>query len=351
MLWISLLFAILHLGAAELPRFYTKHSAETLRFISMDGRYAYVQKKAGVLGLVSNFRSVDFLSENNSNSFLVKGSRFKTRLVIESIPNAHDEMSLLNNHKIYVVDYGNSMSREIGYGRGAKLHYNDEWITYFDIRTKVIKVQNLLTQKKYEIIVSKKANPFFIPEIELVSANKLIYTDINESGSSALISFDLATKGSTVLYKSTQNATRLELCSHETYLAVGEFPYDGVSRNSKISFAKLTDLNSLGGTTSLYSSVEQDVGNMVCLTDSIYFVKTINHDKDLNYKVTEAVRLDVKTQNLEAKTSLKHVSQIIEMDGRVMIPLRGVFYVLEGTSNIGTDTLKVPTKEELQIDI
>jgi len=67
--------------------------------------------------------------------------------------------------------------------------------------------------------------------------------------------------------------------------------------------------------------------------------------------VTEAVKLEIKTQNIEAKTSLKAVSQIIEMDGRVLVPFRGEFFVLEGQSNLGDDTLKTPSKEELQIDI
>ena len=91
---------------------------------------------------------------------------------------------------------------------------------------------------------------------------------------------------------------------------------------------------------------------MVCLPDSIYFVKTMNQDKALNFKVTEAVKLTLKTQKIESKSDLKHVTQLIEMDGRVLIPLRGEFYVLEGKFNLGTDTLKAfPTKEELQLDI
>lgn len=351
MLWISLILASINIFAAELPRFYTKHSSETLRFISMDGRYAYVQKRPGVLGLVSNFRSVDFLLDNSGNNFLVRGSRFKNRLAIESIPNAHDELSMINNHKIFVIDYGNSAAREIGIGRNPRLHMNDEWISFYDIRTKAIKVVNLLTQKKYEIKLSKKANPFFIPEVEMTSGTKLFYTDINESGASALVMFDLGTASTAIVYKSAQNATRLELCQNEDYLAVGEFPYDGVSRNSKISFAKTAQLNSSVGLTSLYTSVEQDIGNMICMPDSIYFVKTMNHDKTLNHKLTDVVKLEISSQKVEAKSNLKQVSQIIEMDGRVLIPFRGIFYVLEGRANIGDDTLKTPTKEELQIDI
>jgi hypothetical protein len=353
MAWISLFILFTtSVMAADLPRFLTKHSPDTLRYISMDGRYAYVQKKPGVLGMVSSFRSTDFLSESNTNDFSVKSSRFKARLAIESIPNAFDEMSLIKNHKIYVVDYGNTQTREIGVGRGAKLHLRDEWMTFYDMFEKKIMIVNLVTQKKFEIKLSKKANPFFIPDVEMVSSRGVVYSDINEQGYSAMVSYDLQTLTSNVIYKSSQTATRIELCQHQGYLAVGEFPYDGVDRGSKISMIPLTDVTNLAGLQSIYTSIEQDIGNMVCLPNWIYFVKTMNQDKQLNYRVTEAVKLELKTQNIEAKTSLKAVSQLLEMDGRVLIPFRGEFHVLEGQANIGEDSLKsVPTKEELQIDI
>lgn len=352
MAWISLFVFFISLHAAELPYFLTKHAPETLRFISMDGRYAYVQKKPGVLGLVSSFRSVDFLSVPNQSDFLVKASRFKKRLAIEVIPNAHDEYNLLKQHKIFVVDYGNSSPREVGQGRSARLHWGDEWISYYDAYEKTLRVQNLVTQKRYDIRLSKKANPFFVPDVEMVSSNTLIYTDINEAGFAAMISYNLITKSSNVVYRAPQTATRLELCQQENYIAIGEFPYDGVSRGSKILHIKTSNVINLAGYTTMYSSIEQDIGNIVCLPESIYFVKTMTQDKQLNFRVTEAVKLDLRSQQIEAKSDLKHVTQLIEMDGRVLIPLRGQFLVLEGKFNLGDDTLKsVPNKEELQIDI
>lgn len=351
MVLISLLLMAFNLEAKELPRFLTKHSPETLRYISMDGRYAYVQKKPGVLGFVSNFKSIDFLTDSNSSEFLVKASRYKGRLAIESIPNSHDELSLIKNHKIFVLDYGNTKTREIGKGRGTKLHLRDEWISYYDIIEKIIHIQNLLTQKKFEIKLSKKANPFFIPDVEMVNERSVVYTDTNETGFSALVTFDLQNNKSSINYKSAQSGTRIELCQTDEYLGIGEFPYEGVMRGSKISWIKRADYMNLAGTTTLYNSVEQDIGNMVCLPNSIYFVKTMTHDRQLNFRVTEAVRLDIKTQNIEAKTELKHVQQIVEMDGRVLVPLRGEFFVIEGKSNLGEDVLKPIPKEELQIDI
>lgn len=352
MAWISLFLLFTSLHAADLPRFLTKHAPETLRYISMDGRYAYVQKKPGVLSLISSFRSVDFLTETGQSSFSVKGSRSKQRLVIEAIPNTHDEFNLIKNNRIFVVDYGNSASREVGIGRNPKLHLKDEWVSYYNGYTRTLHIQNLVTQKKFDIKLSPKPNPFFVPEVEMVSSTTLVYTDINEAGLSAVVTYNLATQTSSINYRSPQTATRLELCSHDTYLAIGEFPYDGVSRGSKVLHIKTANGVNLAGYTTIYSSIEQDVGNMVCLPESIYFVKTLNQNKEFNLKVTEAVKLDLRSNEIQAKSNLKFVSQLIEMDGRVLIPLRGELYVLEGQNNLGEDVLRsAPSKEELQLDI
>jgi hypothetical protein len=343
---------IYNLEAAELPKLLTKHPAESLRYISYDGRYTYIQKKSGVLSLVTSFTSTDFLTDETGNDFLIKGSADKSRLIIESIPNPHSEMSMLKNHRIFVIDYGNTSPRFIGQGRNAKIHLRDEWVTYYDMLDKTIRVQNLITQRKFDIKLSAKPHPFFIPDIEMLSSSSLIYTEINEAGFSALVAYDLKSLKSTIIYKSAQNATRLELCRNENYLALGEFPYDGVSRGSKIQILAVRDFTNLSSMSSLYDSVEQDVGNILCLKKEVYFVKMITQDQRLGIKVTEAVKIDLNTKTTTLVSDLKNVTQLIEMDGRVLAPFRGDFYVIEGTSSLEVDVLKsIPTKEELPLEI
>ena len=354
MVWISILLFLTSLSAAELPKLLTKHAVDSIRFLSMDGRYAYVKKKAGVLGMVSSFRSVDFLSEAQGSEFVMTSSRFKARLIIEVIPNFHTEFNFYKKNKILVVDWGGIAPKEIGQGINAKLHLQDEWVSYFDPTEKKIHLHNVITSKKYEIIPSLKSNPFFRPEIEMITSDTVVYTDINEQGHSAVVSFNLLTQKSTILYKSPQNGTRLELCQEVGYLSVGEFPYEGVNRGSQIMNVTLTESTNLAGFTTVYSSVDQDLGNMVCLPQALYFIKTMNQDKKLGNKFTEAVQLDLKTQQVNARSSLKNVSQLLQMDGRVMIPMRGDFYVLEGNANLSDDSLRqVPgsKKEELPLDI
>jgi hypothetical protein len=353
MVWISFILISFNLFAKELPKFLTKHPLDTIRYITLDGRYAYLQKKQGVLGMVSSFRSVDFISDNSQSDFLVKDSRFKRRLIIETIPDYQKDFSVFKNNKISVVDWGKTQTKEIGSGRGSRLHMDDEWISYYDAMEKIISIQNILTQKKYQIRLSPKSSPYFLPEVEMVSADTVVYTEANDKGFSALIQYNLVTQKSSILYKSTQSGTRLELCQAKGYLAIGEFPYDDISRSSKILQIPISASTNLAGYSTLYSSTDSDLGNMICSEPAIYFVKTLTHLKKINHKLTEAVRLDLKTTKVQTITDLGAVTQLISMDGRILIPFRGEFYVLEGTANLTDDKLKSPTQgtEELPLEI
>lgn len=353
MVWISLILLSFNLFGKELPRFLTKHPTQAIRFITLDGRFAYLQKRQGVLGMVSGFRSVDFISDQANSDFTVKDSRFKQRLAIEIIPNSQKEINLIKNHNIVVVDWGKTQPVEIGSGRGSRLHLDDEWITYYDPVLKVISVQNVLTEKLYQIKLSAKISPFFLPEVEMISPDTIIYTEVNEKGYIALIQYNLVTQKSIVIYKSTQNGTRLELCQTKGYVAIGEFPYDDISRTSKILQIKLSDSTNLAGYSTIYSSTDSDLGNMICQEQSIYFIKTMTHVKRLNTKLTEAVKLDLKTTQIQTVTDLGSVTQLLAMDGRILAPFRGDFYVLEGAANLTEDKLKspLPSNEELPLDI
>ena len=352
MVWISLVLFSFSLFAKELPRFLTKHSTESIRFITLDGRFAYLQKRQGVLGMISGFRSVDFISDQSQSDFLVKDSRFKRRLAIEIIPNQQNEFNLTKSHQILVVDWGKTQTREIGTGRDSRLHLGDEWISFYDPTGKVISIQNILTKKLFQIKLSPKISPFFFPEVEMISEDTILYTDVNDKGYIALIQYNLVTQKSNVLYKSNQNGTRIELCQDKGYVAIGEFPYDDIARTSKILQITLSGSTNLAGYTTIYSSTDSDLGNMICQEKSIYFIKTLIHLKNINSKQTEAVRLDLKTTQIQTVTDLGSVSQLLAMDGRILIPYRGDFHVLEGSSNLTDDKLKSPVSntEELPLD-
>jgi hypothetical protein len=357
MAWISLFFLVFCAWAqSKKPqgpeKLLTKHAIDAIRYIDGDGRVAYVRKRPGVLGIVSSFRSEEFVTDTLQSDFLVVATPTKRKVIVEIIKNQHTVFNIMRTNKLMVFNWGETKGKEVGTGMSSRLHLGDEWLSYYQPEKRSLMVRNLITEKEYEIRLNQKANAFFIPEIVMVASDLVVYTDINDQGLAAVLSYNLLTKKSEVLYKATQNGTRMELCQHENYLALGEFPYEGVNRGSKIMQLPVLSTFNLGGFTTLYESSEQDLGNMVCVDDGIFFIKTTNQDTELGIKTTDAVKVNLKNSQLAQKSNIGTATQLINMDGRVLLPHRESFYVLEGEYNLSSETLKAPNpKEELPLDL
>jgi len=346
MLWINLILLASICFSSELPRLLTKHSADNLRFVSSDGEFIYIMKKSGVLGMVNNFNTYDVAIDQEGTNFLVSGSRFKNRLIIESVPRLNRELNVNKLHNISVIGRGKIQLTNIGEGITPKLHLNDEWISYYIPSQKKIVIQNVLTQKKHFIQLAIKTNLFFRPAVEMINDQAVLFTDLSEQNNITLQQYNLSTKKNIIIYRSSQNATRMEICSNKDYLAFGEFPFDQVQRSSQILFIQLSKTSNLAGYETFYKSENPDIGHMICLKDKIYFIKTINFQKKINYKTTEVAKINLKNKNIEIISQLRNVSRLIEMDDRILIPFRGEYFVVEGEHNFGEDKLKEVAREK-----
>lgn len=327
---------------AEAPKLLTKHGVNSIRYISMDGRVAYVNKRPGVLALVGFFRSKDFISDAQTSDFIVHASHEKIRTLIEIVPSVHTEYNLLKDHRILMSKFGNTTTKEVGLGQRARLHLADEWMSYHRPKNKEVIIQNLETEKKYTILLSPKPATFFAPEVAMINSETVVYTDINDKGIAGVIAYNLKTSKSSIVFKATQAGTRMEICQGKDFLAVGEFPYDGITRRSQIITMKTDSAVNLLSYETLYSSLDQDLGNIACSDRSVYFIKTLSQDKKIGLKKTEVAEAEVKTGKIKIRTDLSYVSHVLNMDGRILAPFRGEFYVLEGESNLATDSLKGP---------
>ncbi len=339
---ILLSLLLIQAAFAEAPKLLTKHGVDSIRYISMDGRVAYVKKRPGVLAVVGFFQSKDFLSDSEASDFIVHATKDKIRTLIEVVPLVHTEYNLLKEHRILSSKFGDTATKEVGKGQRAKLHLADEWMSYYKPKEREIVIQNLETEKKYSILLSPKPTTFFTPEVVMINSETVVYTDINDKGLAGVIAYNLKTAKSSIVFKAAQMGTRMELCQGEDYLAVGEFPYDGITRKSQIITMKTASASNLLSYETLYSSLDQDLGNISCSDKAVYFIKTLSQDKKVGLKKTEVAEIEVKSGKVKVRTDLSYVSHVLNMDGRILAPFRGEFYVLEGESNLATDRLKGP---------
>ena len=99
----------------------------------------------------------------------------------------------------------------------------------------------------------------------------------------------------------------------------------------------------------IYESDNNDPLNMICdLNDeSLYFVK--NLEKERQRTSYEVVRFNLKDKKFDILSDVVFASQFINMDGNLLLPYLGVYYVLEGSSDLKKfDLLKkdeTPKKE------
>ncbi|GEM_PF-1019793 len=339
----------------SLPRLLTKQALQNIKFIDSSGRYTYYQKKPGVLNLSTNFRNQDFVTTDSNASFQMSSSDNGIKLILETIPNFHNEPNLMKNHQISYLAKGNITLYEVGIGRFPRLHLVDEYISWYKPYERSIQIQQLKTKKTFEIKLSNRNNPFFQPQVVMLNPETVVYTDMNEQGYEAILSLNIPKKKTQVIYKSPRLGNRLELCQSKSYLAYGEFPYTDTRSFSKIAMSKNTQGYSLNNFTTLYESDDNDIGRMVCLENSIYFVKATEHNRKIGSKQTEVAQINLVNKQVVIKSDLEQVSQIINMDGRILVPVRENIYVLEGVSDLGDDTLKSPgiynTKEDLKIGL
>lgn len=327
----------------DLPKLVTKQAMDNIRFISYDGKYTYFVKKSGPLALTTNFKTTEFFENPTGTNYLITSSESRKRIGVEVISGQHTNLDINKLHDLYTLTWGGALPLKVGMGRDMRFHLDDEMVSFYNPKTKIITVQNLkLTDRKYEIQLSIKHNAFFFPHIEMTNPETVIYTDVNDKGQSALIAYNLISKKLTVVYKAAMTGTRIELCKSQDQYYLGEFSYDDADRGSLISTISPESFSF----TTLYKSPDNDLGNMVCRSDKIFFIKTLAEDKTYNIKDTDVAELNTKSTEVRLLTNIEKATQLIDMDGRVLLPFRDTVFVVQGTNDLSnTDQIKAIPKK------
>jgi hypothetical protein len=330
-----------------LPEISTKQSINNLRYISANGKFTYYQRRSGSLLLSTNYDVEEVLSSEVGTQYTVTSSVYRKYNLIEQSLNFHTNLSIRKSSKIYYTDFGKRNVKFIGNGIDAKLHYKDKWISYFSPFTGKISFNNLVNPSaSFEIMLQNKKNPYFIPQRVMLSDKVILYTDVNKEGVQGLISFNRVNSKTKLLQKAETEFLRYELCATRQHVYLGSFSSNKKSPYSSITQYQMKDFN-LGKGSILYDNNKNDIGQIICNKDieKIYFIK--DQSKEYNSTGFEAAKLDISSKKIQILTSQKWVNSIVNMDGRLLIPFRGSYYVLEGEHNSQTkDNLEKSNSED-----
>lgn len=328
-----------------------KQTASNLRFLSQKGDITYFSQRSGTLHLTSNYTKHTVLKSKPFAQFTITFGEGKKKLLIEQDDSYQETQSLLKNNTLYSIEYGGYSPTEIGKGKAPQLHLNDSWYSFFNPRLKEITFGKFQGQIIYKKEILNPYNPYFIPQRLVLNEKLFAYTDMNEKGYPAIIYFEADTKKITSVFKAQKPNTKLELCRYKNNLYIGEFSLYDSNAGSSIYSVDLNKSPRLETPQLIYQSNLNDIGQLQCDEQNLYFVKT--YKEDLNYflKETDAVSLDIQTKKIARLSQFETLTQILLMEGNLLSLFQGEYYVLKGQSDFTQDQLSSDKKETSNEDL
>lgn len=318
---------------SKTPKFLTKQALEYLRYIDKTGKYTYYQTSNGSLNLTSNYDNKVLLESIKGSHFLVHSSLNSKLILVELIEKLHSNINLQKNNKIYYSKIGENKLTSFADGIAPKSALKDTWVTYFDATNKSIHAKSLQSNKFYKVKLLNSQNTFFIPQVDMLNPETIIYTDINKSGYMAVLEFNTTDKKFFPIYKSKFAGSKTEFCLINDNLIIGEFGIYDSDKGSSLIQIPIYNNPGYKKQKIIYRSEQTDLGNIVCDESSVYFIKTLEFNSSLNSKVTEVAKLNLKNEKLSIETDLLNVSQIIMMGDRILVPYRDKFYIIKGDND------------------
>ncbi len=341
-----ILFGGLLFAQEDPPVLFAKQPPSYVRFISKDGTYTYYLTRSGSLMISTNFQASEVSKGDPGTNYLIFSSPARKTLLFTKDESFLNFMSQREANTIFKMGFGKKNAEKIGYGTNPKLHLDDTWCSYFNTQENSIFFQNLLSDAlKFKIKINNTINPYFIPQVEMLDKDTVVFTDLSKEGIPGISVFSRSNKGSNLLLKGTSPFEKIELCLKDDNLLIGSFGFESSKSGSSIDLIPIKKLK-LENKTNIYKSDKQDIGNLVCDfgKDMIYFIK--NFSSNIN-QVFEVVSFNLSNKEEKRLTNLLNATQIFTMDDKLLLSAFGKTYVLAGQSDYQKDGFqKEPEKKK-----
>lgn len=329
----SVLFLILTTFVVQaeiiLTEFVTKQDKRNIRYIDDKGTVTYYQRSNGSLMLATNYKVTPILKLEEKTQYLVRVSKEKKVTAIQANTSFHRYFSTRYLNDIYVSPYGKTSSKAIGKGILTGLHgKQDKWLSYYNPFTKEIHIVSPENKNiKHKIKVASLLNPYFIPKVYLIQEDLFVFSDVNKEGIPGIRTYNIISKKSSVLYKSLDHNSKLDICANQKDLYIWESSHNEEMKGTRITSIP-KDNFSINKQKFIYQSKQNDIGSMKCeLNDgNIYFIKTLVNDTKKRYY--EAAKHVVEKEKTHIISNIKFATSLVVMDSRLLLPYQGKFYTL-----------------------
>ena len=340
---LILLYSLLGFSVSAkiiLPEFLTKQAVNNIRFLSKDGKFTYYQKRSGSFLFSSNYKVVEVIKGDMGTEYNVYATPARKKLLVTQNSNFQNILSFRLNQKIFLLNFGETSIKEIGYGISPHLLLNDSWLSYYDANNKTLSFENTTNAAlKFSIKLNNRINPYFVPQVIMTDDNTIYYTDLSEEGNPGLLEFKRNTSKSEIIYKANTPMIHAEICQIGESLALGLFGIHGTKNGTTISKINLP-FKDFTKREAIYSSGLNDLGRLVCDFDNenISFIK--NTGTSIN-PIFDVVDLNIKSKKISVLSDLKSISNLFNMDGTLLTQEKGKYFIVKGDFDFKSqDTLK-----------
>ncbi|MBT3234888.1 MAG: hypothetical protein HN353_02960 [Bdellovibrionales bacterium] len=340
-LWLAITFN--GHATSDLPTLETKQTIDHLRFISKDGKFTYFQLRSGSLRYSTNYNVHEVITGVRGDHYEVIGSSARKKIAISKRGFFHQLLGVRNIAKIYISNFNTPRVRYIASGISPQLHLDDQFISVYHPENGTITI--IGTEKASDKSIFKlknRSDPFFIPQVVMLSAKSILYTDLSSTGATVILHYNRTTKRSKLFWRSLLLNGKIEICRNGTDLFIGQFGRTSSYQGSTIWKMDVTR-SVFDNSRIIYRSKLNDIGNIICNIPgaNIHFISDISRNNQRER--FEAVSLHTTNHNSKkiVLSDIKEAGQLLNLDGRLLLPFNGKLYVLLGTnSSTITDALE-----------
>ncbi len=323
----------------------TKQASNNLRYVSSDGKVTYYQNRSGTLSYSTNYSNLELIKSPKHTQYSVHVSNSKKKVLVSADETYYSKMNFNKLKSIYIIDYAKEKAKEIGKGVDPQLHLNDLYASFYNPNSKLITLYNTSTKTKKSFKVFNNLAPFFRPKVELITTNELLFTDINKSGETAILNYSFISKKFIPVFKSKLKNSHLNFCINNQKAIVFESSANNLKPQTNIYTIDLFNNDSFKKRNLIYSSIFNDIGNLLCNNNSIFFIKTIGVKQNLNSQTSDIVKIDLQTNILKRFESDINPTQLLKMDSLILTPKNGKLFLVEGNNTSLINDTIVKDKE------
>jgi len=336
MVWIDKIITLFlgltfSLQAYQIVPFIPKDKSSNLIYQTADDQIRYLLQNQNTLSLVEIAKSTQIHKSNSDIAQIeVIATKTKKHILVQEDDQPFSYFNPKKNKKIYWGKFQGNTLNLLGEGSMPKLHLDDQWASFFDAEKKSIQFESLelLGKQSYKINLNNKYSSYFLPEVSFIDYDQVLYTDINEKGEEALITYNLKNKSFSFIHKVVGPGKKISFCLQEKEIIIAEFDLTSSPQLSLFSISYRGDKN-FSDKKNYLTDYNKYLPRILCSPKdkSVFLLKySASLEKQRFGSQSILVNISIPKVNTLEIPFDRFFSQLYLMDDRILLQSSGKIY-------------------------